>query len=324
MFDLVLARLASALIESVARRSLSVLVFHHVLPEPDPLFPGEMHARRFDRLLAFLAKDCRIMPLGRALWLLRARMLPRGTLSITFDDGYADNATVALPILRAHGIAATFFVASGFLEGGRMWNDTLIEAVRRAPGEALDLAPLGLGAFELADIEARRQAVERLISHLKYLPLRERSRQVEHIAERSGASLPGDLMMNPAQVRALHEAGMEVGAHTVNHPILARLDAHEAREEIHGSKRQLEDILGERVSLFAYPNGKPGRDYLPEHVSLVRKAGFRAAVSTAGGVFCKGSDLFQVPRFTPWQEGHAAFRLALARNRLRARHPLPG
>ena len=73
---------------------------------------------------------------------LQQGRLPPRALAITFDDGYADNRTVAAPLLERHGLPCTFFVATGFLDGGRMWNDTLIETVRRAPGQTLDLRDL--------------------------------------------------------------------------------------------------------------------------------------------------------------------------------------
>ena len=62
--------------------------------------------------------------------------LPSRSVAVTFDDGYADNARIALPILREERVPATFFIATAYLDGGRMWNDTVIEAVRRlVPGE---------------------------------------------------------------------------------------------------------------------------------------------------------------------------------------------
>jgi peptidoglycan/xylan/chitin deacetylase (PgdA/CDA1 family) len=107
-------------------------------------------------------------------------------------------------------------------------------------------------------------------------------------------------MMRPAQIKRLYDEGMEIGGHTVNHPILAVLDAQEARAEITGGKHRLEEITGAPVTLFAYPNGKPGEDYGPRDVELVKKAGFAAAVSTRSGVAGRGSDVFQLPRFGPW------------------------
>jgi peptidoglycan/xylan/chitin deacetylase (PgdA/CDA1 family) len=122
-------------------------------------------------------------------------------------------------------------------------------------------------------------------------------------------------MMRDDEVRALRDAGMEIGAHTATHPILTRLPPAEARREIDDSRDRLAAILNEPVSLFAYPNGKPGQDYAPEHVRMVRDAGFSAAVSTAWGVASPGSDVFQLPRFTPWDRGPAKFALRLLLNR---------
>lgn len=120
--------------------------------------------------------------------------------------------------------------------------------------------------------------------------------------------------MSSDQVRALHRAGMQIGAHTVNHPILARLGRDEAMREIGDSKRRLESITGAPVTLFAYPNGRPGDDYDDASVALVREAGFEAAFSTTWGAARLVSDRFQLPRFTPWDRGRGRFGLRLLGN----------
>jgi peptidoglycan/xylan/chitin deacetylase (PgdA/CDA1 family) len=240
--------------------------------------------------------------------------LPPRAACITFDDGYADNAEVALPLLLQHGLPATFFIASGFLDGGRMWNDTVIEVVRRAPGPRIDASAQGLGVHPVATMGQRREAVGALIGQLKYLPMEERLVQVNRLAASTGLALPDNLMMSREQVRQLHRAGMGIGAHTVNHPILAALPAAAARAEIEAGKLAVEDIIGERVPLFAYPNGKPGSDYRAEHVAMVRELGFEGAVSTSWGASKHNDDLFQLPRFTPWDRRPLHFMLRLARN----------
>jgi hypothetical protein len=110
--------------------------------------------------------------------------------------------------------------------------------------------------------------------------------------------VPDDLMLTTAQLRALNDLASR-SALTVTHPILA-LAGPATPSGIVDSKRALEAMLQSEVSLFAYPNGMPGRDYGAEHASMARRAGFRAAVSTAKGVATKRSDRFQLPRFTPW------------------------
>lgn len=300
------------------RARLTMLIFHRVLPEFDPIFPEEMHARRFDAVCGWLKRWFQVLPLDEAARRQREGSLPARACCITFDDGYADNLHVAAPILQKHGLNASFFIATGFLDGGRMWNDTLIEAVRKSPLEDLQLDELGDYALGAGDASRRRAIIDALIGKIKYLPVAERLALTERVARQAQVEPARDLMMTSAELRALRATGMLIGAHTVSHPILARLDAAEARREIAEGRDFLERLLGERIGLFAYPNGKPGTDYLPEHVQIVRELGFDAAVSTAWGAARRGSDDFQLPRFTPWDESSWRFGLRLLGNLARA------
>lgn len=297
-----------------ARGRLSVLIFHRVLPEPDPLFPGEMHARHFDILCGWLAAWFNVLPLHQAAAHLQAGTLPARAACLTFDDGYADNYHVALPILQRHGLCATFFIATGFLDGGRMWNDSIIESIRACQRPVLDLSGLGLGRHRLADGPDRQAAIATLVDQIKYRSASQRVAMTEQIALLAQVALPHDLMMTAQDVRAMHRAGMQIGAHTVSHPILAQLSDEQACEEIEGSKRFLEKLLDERISLFAYPNGKPGEDYTQRSVDLVRNLDFDAAVSTRWGASGVGDDLFQIRRFTPWDSSRLRFGTRLLVN----------
>src|SRR5262249_60160917 len=178
------------------------------------------------------------------------------------------------------------------------------------------------GSFDTSSTQSRREAIDRVLSELKYLPQEERQKRVDTLAAETPRPLPSDLMMTTAQVRSLDASGMEIGAHTVTHPILARLDAARASGEIRDGKRRLEAITGKPVSLFAYPNGKPGRDYGREDVGMVKELGFEAAVSTAWGVASAQSDAFQLPRFTPWDKSPGKFVLRLLHNTFRTRPDL--
>lgn len=300
-------------------RCLSILVYHRVISEPDPLVPDQVCAREFDRQLAVLGRWFTVLPLREAAVRLRGGTLPVRAACVTFDDGYSDNVTVALPILRRRGVPATFFLATSFIDGGIMWNDSVIETLRRAQGDTLDARCIGLGTLSISTIGLRRQAIERALAALKYLPLGERQRRVEDLAAETSCSLPSDLMMTAEQVRHLRVSDMEIGAHTVTHPILAQLDPERAGSEIRDSKRRLEEITGSPVTLFAYPNGKPSRDYRREHVGMVRESGFEAAVTTAWGVAHAASDPYQLPRFTPWDKTPGKFVLRLFHNTFRTR-----
>lgn len=314
-------RQAMELLSPAGKRArLSVFIFHRVLPKPDPLFPDEPDTEQFDRIVSWITNWFEVIPLDAAVDALKTAKLPARAAVITFDDGYADNCTVAMPILLKHKVSATFFIATGYLDGGRMWNDTITESLRQFPDGKLDLSTLGLGCHKTGSDEEKRQAIGAIIGQAKYLPPATRTEVTEEVARLTGAELPTDLMMTSGQVRKMRAAGMQIGAHTVTHPILAQTGLAVAREEITRSKAHLEQLLEEPVTLFAYPNGKPVDDYLPEHAGLIREAGFKTAVSTAWGSADVGTDLFQIPRYTPWQKTRLKFALQLIRN-LASRRP---
>ena len=300
------------------RGRLSILIYHRALAAPDPILHDETDAAVFAWQMALLRDQFNVLPLGEACARLARGALPARAACITFDDGYADNEQIALPILKRLGLPATFFVATGYSDGGIMFNDAVIEAVRRAPAGTHDLAPLGLGSHSFDDSASRRAAIDDLLGQIKYRPVAERTELVERLAAAMQSTLPTNLMMRPAQIKRLYDEGMEIGAHTVTHPILTVLDEQQARAEIVGGKHRLEEITGAPVTLFAYPNGKPGRDYGPRDVDLVRQAGFTAAVSTTAGAGNRASDLYQLPRFTPWDRSPWRFGLRLLMNCLRS------
>jgi peptidoglycan/xylan/chitin deacetylase (PgdA/CDA1 family) len=291
---------------------LSILIFHRVHAKPDPLFPGEPHADAFSRLVAHIASRFRVLPLRAAVRALRTGTLPSRALSITFDDGYADNLTVAAPILRRHGVSATVFVASGYLDGGIMFNDMVIEALRATSLREIDLSDAGLGRHPLNSTAERRCAIDALLPRLKYST--DRDEVAAQILRKAAVARPASPMLTRAMLQSMAGAGLDIGAHTVTHPILARCSDSDARDEIARSKTALERVSGRDVRLFAYPNGTPGKDYRDEHVDMVRQAGFEAAVSTAPGVATGATDLYELPRFTPWTQAALKFDVLMLRN----------
>lgn len=296
------------------RGKLPVFIFHRVLAESDPFLPDEPDAIQFDWMLRLIGKNFRVLPFGQAVGLLNSGALPAAAACITFDDGYKDNFSVALPVLKRHGLVATFFIATGFLGGGRMWNDDIIEAVRVLPPDFIDWSEFGLDRYDLTTHPGRLAAIGAVLGKLKYFPHRQREATAREIAHRAGVDDRSKQMMSADDVRTLRAAGMEIGGHTHTHPILKSLADSDAYSEIKQGKIELEMILSERVDVFAYPNGNPRLDLAPRHVEMLREAGFIAAATTEKGVGGTETDPFMMPRFTPWDRTPARFaaRCALA------------
>lgn len=293
---------------------LQILLYHRVLKEPDPLRPWEIDRYQFDEQMQALSNYYQILPLSEAMQLLQKKALPPQAVCITFDDGYEDNVSVALPILQKLNIPATFFIATGFLDGDIMWNDQVIESIRQHQDEALNLTERGLSIYATKSIQDKNQSIQLIINAIKHKSSIERTQIVQSIAKITDARFEA-LMMNQNGVRTLAEAGMEIGAHTVTHPILKSLSLKEAEAEILNSKETLESILGQSIRYFAYPNGYPSRDYGLEHCRMLKRIGFKNGFSTWWGAADADMDPFQMPRFTPWDRSTLRFMLRLTQYR---------
>jgi peptidoglycan/xylan/chitin deacetylase (PgdA/CDA1 family) len=312
----VIRAIGSAVTRSGNHARLSILIYHRVLLEPDPMLQDEIDANVFRTHMDALADVFNVLPLREAVQRLGNGTLPSRAACITFDDGYLNNATVALPILQERSLPACFFIATEFLDGGCMWNDIVIEALRNATIPRLDLTDIDLGDHIVACLEDRLSAMTKLLPALKKLNPESRAAAVDRILVETGVQRPTGMMMTPAQVKSLVDAGMEIGGHTVSHPILSVLTQQQARAEIASGKERLEAITGHSVKLFAYPNGRPGHDFTEAHIALCKELGFVAAVTTARGTARQDTNPFLLPRFTPWDRTPTRFTLRLYQNAL--------
>jgi peptidoglycan/xylan/chitin deacetylase (PgdA/CDA1 family) len=294
-------------------RRLCVVNYHRVLEKPDPLLDTEPDVATFRWHMQVLASAFNVLPLGEALALLDAGRLPPRAVCITFDDGYRSLHDLALPVLQEFKLPATVFVTSGYVGAGNMWNDRIIEAVQSLPDGQLDLSELGLGAYSLATQEDRKRSVGRLTEAGKYLPPDARTGLIRRLETMMGDTLEQGLMLTPDMVVALDRAGVEIGGHTISHPILTSLTDDSSRLEIGGGKQQLEALIGKPVRLFAYPNGKINKDFDERHMRMAREAGFAAAFTTAVGAISPRDDRYKLPRSRPWDATPFLFALRLLR-----------
>ncbi len=233
---------------------------------------------------------------------LQSGALPRKgrrAVVITFDDGYKDNHDVALPILQDEGARATFYVTTGPLApGATFWISELWRLARALPPGNIDL-PAGAPANVPADAPGRtafRRAMTRFLSGVTAAA---REQVLDRLAARAGLARGAGLegaFMTPDDLRRLRDAGMTVGAHTRTHPHLNRVDAAEHEGEVNGSRRDLEDALGERVRHFAYPNPSSGGPVTEQARRSVVDAGFETAVTSFPAPLRPGADLLRLPR----------------------------
>ena len=296
------------------RNKLSILIYHRVLSEPDPYWRGILNADEFRTQMQLVRRLFNPVSLPKAIDGLKNNSLPPRALAITFDDGYADNATTALPILKELGLTATFFIATDFINGGAMWLDKTVEAIREYPDSEINLEKIGLGCSKTKTIKERRQLLGNILYAFRYMEIDERNEKAAYIIEKSKPVDLRSIMLTSEQLLTMSNAGMTIGAHTKGHPNLCKISSEHAYEEIYGSKKVLENITNQPVDLFAYPFGKENQDFSRQHATMVQELGFKAAVTTDIGVSDNNSNLYRLPRFTPWDKSRTRFALRLATN----------
>jgi peptidoglycan/xylan/chitin deacetylase (PgdA/CDA1 family) len=303
-----------------------ILLYHRVSDlrsDPQLLCVSRQH---FGEHLEVLRKHGYPMRLKALDQMLQRKNLGRCGIVVTFDDGYADNLHHAKPLLERYDIPATVFVATGYIDSkSGFWKDNL-EQVFLQPGtlpETLHLNVKGnlyqweLGEAAYYNMEdfkrcsgwnvtrtydpTVRQRLYRCLCQL-LSPLCEVERQtvLKELLAWAGIEFQDGSVhrtLSTDEVIHLAKGGLvEVGSHTVMHPVLSLLPAAAQRDEIRGSKIHLEEILGHPVTSFAYPYG--GRShYSAETVAAVREAEFEVACSNFSGMVRRDADMWQLPRF---------------------------
>lgn len=280
-------------------RAPLVLRYHRVYPDgAQPFYRLGLERRLFEEQLDFLGRHFDVVPLSSIVDSLReGRSLPRRAVAITFDDGYRDNLTEAWPALRARGMPVTVFVTVAAVEAGQsLWWDRLAAAVRAAPVGAttaaigLDDSPEGFD-----DGPSRVRAFDRIRESWKQQPWNDVRECLARCEEEWGGDAGAGQLLTPEEVARLAREGCDIGSHTLDHPILSRLEPPEAERQITESRRRLEDWTGGRVRYFSYPNGKRD-DVTSEVEQMVRRAGYEGAVSTIEGRVTRRSNPFLLER----------------------------
>lgn len=220
---------------------------------------------------------------------------------ITFDDGYLDNYTEAFPILKSHNAKATFFLTTGFLDVPRVpWWDEIAWMVRHSPREEVPCNRWTGAPIPFRD-PGRNAAINGLLHTYKRLVGDQTEDFIEELSlllhsGRCPRQVAHELWMTWPMIREMRQAGMDIGGHTVNHPILANLSPEQQDYEVGECRRRIDDELGERITAFSYPVG--GHASFDEHTrAALERHGFRWAFTYLGGYVRTGRhDRLSLPR----------------------------
>jgi peptidoglycan/xylan/chitin deacetylase (PgdA/CDA1 family) len=276
------------------RSGITVLIYHRVLEDAecaDYPFPSLVMPRSlFEAQVAYLAEHSRVLPVHDALREVGVSPRPSKPLvSLTFDDGYADNFDIVAPLLEAKGLRGTFFITAGAVRARKpLWYDRAAEhwallsgpKLREAASHALDA-----GAMRFDTRSA-------WIESLKALPNDRRVATLEALEKAGDGDVLRCPLMTSDQVRQLAERGHEIGSHTLWHPILTTMSRNEREGEIEGAKQLLEEWTRREVLGFCYPNGS----FDAEVVRQLGEVGHEYACTTLPGRNDQGTDRFELRR----------------------------
>jgi peptidoglycan/xylan/chitin deacetylase (PgdA/CDA1 family) len=271
----------------------AILMLHHVRPSRVDQFAPNRHLEVtpafLDELVCWLRQArVDIISLDETHRRLIARDLRRRFVCITFDDGYRDNREWAYPILKKHEAPFAIYVASSFPERlGELWWLAVEAVVAKSPRVALAIDGLER-TFECADLAAKRQAYADLYAWLRTRATEEEIRvAVRDLAARyevDMAAFCSELCMDWHELAQLAaDPLVTIGAHTVNHVMLAKVGEQAMRSELDLSRAAIEAALGRRPEHLAYPVGDPVAAG-PREFAAAAERGFKTAVTTRPGV----------------------------------------
>jgi len=304
------------------RRSVLVVIYHDVLPagfpEGNPLFGMTVSVEEFAWQIDYFKKYYNPINFQQfSDWYFRGSALPQRPVLITFDDGHANNLRFALPILQQRQITAVCFVVTGELGSFRQtWFE---DAYYRLMFSTARTWRLRNGeCWPLETEQQRAAACGRFFSLCRSLSESEQQLELRSLQSQlpvlllDGERSDRFEFLSNDDVRRLSEYGVEIGSHTITHPILGALEPEDAKREIAGSKSTLEQLLGGPVRAFAYPFGAPGLDFTSREEVVVQESGYSLAFAGEGGFVTRSGSQFALPRVGIGRMTQAQFAATVA------------
>jgi peptidoglycan/xylan/chitin deacetylase (PgdA/CDA1 family) len=284
--------------------AIPVLRYHSVSENAD-YCPSSIAVSpaRFEKQIAYLTSRYRIVSLADVTdCLISGKPFPKRSAVITFDDGYLDNYTYALPILQRYGATATFFIVAGSLLGEQaFWVGALQQAVMIAP----DIIPLA-EEFDVeiqteCDYKQQRQfLIDQISIQINRSDLHGVKRMLSRVEQALGRAFMSEssdwFMMREKHAQELVAAKMTIGSHTVSHPILSSLTEDQAMNELQNSRLMIENVINQPVKHIAYPNGPGVKNFSAETLRLTRECDYQAGWTSERGPIVSDSERFSLPR----------------------------
>lgn len=258
---------------------IAILVYHEIGEgfAPDSYPPTQ---KEFEEQIRYLCGHYEILSMDSLVKLIReGETGPRKAVVLTFDDGYKNNYLYAYPILKKYNVPAIIYLSTGNIGNKKpFWQWQLNYAIMNTPLKQVSFE--GLGTYTLSSPKERAKCFIALRGRLNTKAEEEKNEILERIYKILEVDIPsnfGERMLSWEEVKEMSANGIDFGAHTVNHIVLTNVSLSKAWEEISYSKREIEDKLRREIRHFAYPYG----NYNGDIITLVRKAGFLSAVTSA-------------------------------------------
>lgn len=295
--DVLVRSNAFALFRYLNRQKLPILMYHR-FSEREEI--GKTSIAVLESHLAYLTKFYNVISLTEAVTFVAERgALPPRTAVITIDDGYADCYKIALPVFKKYGVSATLYVVTDFVEGTTwIWTDKARYLLKHTSLEKLNF-DVGEKSFslQLNGNESKHAAAGKLNSELKKLSDEEKDEILNELASYVRVEMPvvpteEYSAINWQQTGELEKGGVEIGSHTVTHPILTNVGTDRLRHELEGSLRVIKEKLQKEKVHFCYPNGNVSQ----RERDIAEQVGYASAVTTEIKLCEEGADRFLLPR----------------------------
>lgn len=257
----------------------AVIVYGHRVADDNEGYLAGLNPEWLDQQLGYLTRHYEIFELAKLVECFeQGRPVPQNSAVLTFDDGFRDNLTNALPLLQRYGVSATVFVVTGCITSGELpWSQRLGYVFQNTSRPSVEL-PGMKGDFDLQSDRGRLAAYRVAKEPLKRMSRAERENNLKGLVEALEVDAPRDRMLSWSDLEDLKNQGIEIGAHTYSHPLLASISIKEARWEMERSREDLRDRLGVERPSFCFPAGSCNAELM----ALARTLGFRSAFQPNG------------------------------------------